>query len=180
MPHPKLVPTTHPVHELIARRWSPYAFADRMPSDADLRSLFEAARWAPSSRPRRAPTASSRWMLCRRCPPASPTASPSRSAPAPRIMLVATKRPASRAPQKTSGSSSAKKRSGRPGGRPASAADAVGLVEGQLSRLEDAPGLAAYLANPREARAALSKFRPETFGQAEAPARSSHAATRPG
>jgi nitroreductase len=41
--------TDHPVHELIARRWSPYAFASRAVSDADLRSLFEAARWAPSS-----------------------------------------------------------------------------------------------------------------------------------
>jgi nitroreductase len=39
----------HSVHELIARRWSPYAFADRPVSDTDLRSLFEAARWAPSS-----------------------------------------------------------------------------------------------------------------------------------
>ena len=39
----------HPVHELVARRWSPYAFADRPVSDADLRSLFEAARWAASS-----------------------------------------------------------------------------------------------------------------------------------
>jgi nitroreductase len=39
----------HPIHELIARRWSPYAFADRAVSDADLRSLFEAARWAASS-----------------------------------------------------------------------------------------------------------------------------------
>jgi nitroreductase len=39
----------HPVHDLIARRWSPYAFADRPVSDADLRSLFEAARWAASS-----------------------------------------------------------------------------------------------------------------------------------
>lgn len=39
----------HPVHELIAKRWSPYAFADRPVSDDDLRSLFEAARWAPSS-----------------------------------------------------------------------------------------------------------------------------------
>jgi nitroreductase len=39
----------HPIHELIARRWSPYAFADRPVSDADLRSLFEAARWAASS-----------------------------------------------------------------------------------------------------------------------------------
>ena len=39
----------HPVHELIARRWSPYAFADRPVSDDDLRSLFEAARWAASS-----------------------------------------------------------------------------------------------------------------------------------
>ena len=39
----------HPVHELVARRWSPYAFADRPVSDADLRSLFEAARWSASS-----------------------------------------------------------------------------------------------------------------------------------
>src|SRR5690606_16471574 len=39
----------HPIHDLIARRWSPYAFADRPVSDADLRSLFEAARWAASS-----------------------------------------------------------------------------------------------------------------------------------
>ena len=39
----------HPVHELLARRWSPYAFADRAVSDDDLRSLFEAARWAASS-----------------------------------------------------------------------------------------------------------------------------------
>jgi nitroreductase len=39
----------HPVHDLIAHRWSPYAFADRAVSDDDLRSVFEAARWAPSS-----------------------------------------------------------------------------------------------------------------------------------
>jgi nitroreductase len=39
----------HPIHELIARRWSPYAYADRPVSDTDLRSLFEAARWAASS-----------------------------------------------------------------------------------------------------------------------------------
>ena len=39
----------HPVHELITKRWSPYAFADRAVSDDDLRSLFEAARWAASS-----------------------------------------------------------------------------------------------------------------------------------
>ena len=39
----------HPIQELLAARWSPYAFADRGVSDADLRSLFEAARWAPSS-----------------------------------------------------------------------------------------------------------------------------------
>lgn len=39
----------HPIHELIARRWSPYAFADRPVSDDDIRSLFEAARWAASS-----------------------------------------------------------------------------------------------------------------------------------
>jgi nitroreductase len=39
----------HPIHELFASRWSPYGFADRAVSDDDLRSLFEAARWAPSS-----------------------------------------------------------------------------------------------------------------------------------
>jgi nitroreductase len=41
--------TDHPVHEFIASRFSPYAFADRGVSRDDLRSLFEAARWAPSS-----------------------------------------------------------------------------------------------------------------------------------
>ena len=39
----------HPIHELIARRWSPYAFSDRPVSDDDIVSLFEAARWAASS-----------------------------------------------------------------------------------------------------------------------------------
>jgi nitroreductase len=38
-----------PVHPLIRDRWSPRAFADKpIPADI-LRSLFEAARWAPSS-----------------------------------------------------------------------------------------------------------------------------------
>jgi nitroreductase len=41
--------TDHPVNELISQRWSPYAFADRSVSRNDLLSLFEAARWAPSS-----------------------------------------------------------------------------------------------------------------------------------
>ena len=41
--------TDHPVHELVAGRFSPYAFADRKVSKEDLRSIFEAARWAASS-----------------------------------------------------------------------------------------------------------------------------------
>jgi nitroreductase len=41
--------TDHPVQELFAERWSPYAFADRPVSREDLLSLFEAARWAASS-----------------------------------------------------------------------------------------------------------------------------------
>jgi nitroreductase len=41
--------TDHPVQEVIANRWSPYAFADRPVSKATLLSLFEAARWAASS-----------------------------------------------------------------------------------------------------------------------------------
>jgi nitroreductase len=43
------VTTDHPVQEILAGRWSPYAFADRSVSREDLLSLFEAARWAPSS-----------------------------------------------------------------------------------------------------------------------------------
>jgi nitroreductase len=39
----------HPVHELITKRWSPYSFDSRSIPDEDLRSLFEAVRWAPSS-----------------------------------------------------------------------------------------------------------------------------------
>lgn len=42
-------PVEYPVHELIAERWSPYCFSDRAVSDDDLRSIFEAVRWAPSS-----------------------------------------------------------------------------------------------------------------------------------
>ncbi|MFB6346610.1 MAG: nitroreductase family protein [bacterium] len=40
--------TDHPVHELIQRRWSPRTFSDEPIGDETLRSLFEAARWAPS------------------------------------------------------------------------------------------------------------------------------------
>jgi nitroreductase len=41
--------TDAPVHALIAARWSPYAWSPRPVAETDLRSLFEAARWAPSS-----------------------------------------------------------------------------------------------------------------------------------
>jgi nitroreductase len=39
----------HRIHDLVARRWSPYAFSQRPVSADDLKSLFEAARWAASS-----------------------------------------------------------------------------------------------------------------------------------
>jgi len=39
----------HPIQDFVANRWSPYGFSDRDVSEADLRSLFEAARWAASS-----------------------------------------------------------------------------------------------------------------------------------
>lgn len=45
----KAAPADHPIHELIAERWSPVVFADRPIEAATLRSLLEAARWAPSS-----------------------------------------------------------------------------------------------------------------------------------
>ena len=45
----KPAPSDSPVHELIRNRWSPRAFSDEPIPEDVLRSLFEAARWAPSS-----------------------------------------------------------------------------------------------------------------------------------
>ena len=39
----------HPIHDLFLRRWSPRAMTGEPLSDAELNSLFEAARWAPST-----------------------------------------------------------------------------------------------------------------------------------
>ncbi|HUL34580.1 MAG TPA: nitroreductase family protein [Candidatus Eisenbacteria bacterium] len=45
----KPAPATHSIHDLLQQRWSPRAFSGKpIPHDI-LRSLFEAARWAPSS-----------------------------------------------------------------------------------------------------------------------------------
>lgn len=45
----KPAPSDFPIHELIRNRWSPRAFEDTAIPEEVLRSLFEAARWAPSS-----------------------------------------------------------------------------------------------------------------------------------
>jgi len=45
----KPAPTDRPIFDLLARRWSTRAFSDRSVDRATLASLFEAARWAPSS-----------------------------------------------------------------------------------------------------------------------------------
>jgi len=39
----------HPIHNLLRERWSPRAFSEKPVPAEILRSLFEAARWAPSS-----------------------------------------------------------------------------------------------------------------------------------
>ncbi|MGZ4909422.1 MAG: nitroreductase family protein [Halobacteriota archaeon] len=39
----------YPIHDLMKRRWSPRAFAKRPVEHGKLRSMFEAARWAPSA-----------------------------------------------------------------------------------------------------------------------------------
>src|SRR5262245_37654014 len=50
MEHPKFARTDHDILDLIRQRWSPRAFdATRDVDPADLRRLFEAARWSPSS-----------------------------------------------------------------------------------------------------------------------------------
>ena len=45
----KTAANDYPIHELLKRRWSPRAFADRPIEPEKLLSLLEAARWAPSS-----------------------------------------------------------------------------------------------------------------------------------
>jgi len=45
----KPAPAHFPIHDLIRDRWSPRAFAAKPIEPALLASLFEAARWAPSS-----------------------------------------------------------------------------------------------------------------------------------
>lgn len=45
----KTAATESPIHNTLAVRWSPYVFSNRPVRPVDLRSLFEAARWAPSS-----------------------------------------------------------------------------------------------------------------------------------
>jgi nitroreductase len=45
----KHAPDVHGVKDLIRQRWSPRAYADKEIPAAELKKLFEAARWAPSS-----------------------------------------------------------------------------------------------------------------------------------
>lgn len=44
----KPAPADYPIHDLMVRRWSPRAFLPGSVEPEKLRSLFEAARWAPS------------------------------------------------------------------------------------------------------------------------------------
>jgi nitroreductase len=46
---PKRAKTDHPISAALAERWSPYVFSSRPVAREDLLSIFEAARWAPSS-----------------------------------------------------------------------------------------------------------------------------------
>ena len=48
-PHVKHASVDHDIHELIAKRWSPYVFDSRAVEPAKLLSCLEAARWAASS-----------------------------------------------------------------------------------------------------------------------------------
>ncbi len=41
--------TDHPILDVLTRRWSPYAFADRPIEPKKIRSLLEAARWSASA-----------------------------------------------------------------------------------------------------------------------------------
>lgn len=45
----KTAKPARPIHDLIAKRWSPYGYSDKPVPAKDLASLFEAASWAASS-----------------------------------------------------------------------------------------------------------------------------------
>lgn len=45
----RLIPSTVPLHDLLARRWSPRAFSDKPIDQSIIERLLEAARWSPSS-----------------------------------------------------------------------------------------------------------------------------------
>lgn len=49
MAHMKEAQPDYPIEALLARRWSPYSFAERDVPLEDLQAILEAARWAPSS-----------------------------------------------------------------------------------------------------------------------------------
>ena len=49
MPHVKDAHPAHPIEPQLAKRWSPYSFADKDIANDDLLAILEAARWAPSS-----------------------------------------------------------------------------------------------------------------------------------
>lgn len=44
----KQAQTTYPIHELLRTRWSPRSFAPQPVEDEKLKTVLEAARWAPS------------------------------------------------------------------------------------------------------------------------------------
>jgi nitroreductase len=44
----KIITPDHPILDVLRKRWSPRAFADRPVEPTKLQSLLEAARWAPS------------------------------------------------------------------------------------------------------------------------------------
>jgi nitroreductase len=49
MQSPKIAKPDHPIMDILSKRWSPYAFSDRPVAIEDVKSLFEAVRWAASS-----------------------------------------------------------------------------------------------------------------------------------
>ena len=45
----KPAPADHPILDAIVERWSPLAFSDQPIEPEKIATMFEAARWAPSS-----------------------------------------------------------------------------------------------------------------------------------
>src|ERR1017187_8288138 len=76
----------HPVQHALADRWRHYGFEDRRVAEADLLSLFEAARWAAAKVAGLPPKLN--WLVMRKVQPVLTTILPVKALLVPKIQIA--------------------------------------------------------------------------------------------